>query len=209
MNDFDAPTWVAFSDLSGLKAMYAKDPVQATEALNTFYNTVYELQDTNNPINSIVVSDCAVFWIDRDNCVADLGTLLAHLKTLHKRLLPEYLLRTSIAYGHFKYEQRLEMPRIRKDMIIGAAYLDAYANNGRIEHGAIVVVKLPTGVTRQNLHLPDATKNLLRQHRLTKSFYEYFWSVLAPAGIKDFLIRREQANEATFSQLKQLYASGP
>ena len=29
MNDFDGQTWVAFSDLSGLKALYEKNPEEA------------------------------------------------------------------------------------------------------------------------------------------------------------------------------------
>lgn len=50
MNNFDGQTWVAFSDLSGLKAMYIKDVDQAATALDKFYNTAYGLQENDELI---------------------------------------------------------------------------------------------------------------------------------------------------------------
>lgn len=204
MNNFDGKTWAAFSDLSGLKALYEKKPEDAAKALDKFYNTIYDMQEEQNPINAIVVSDCAIFWIDRKNCVGELGTLLEHLKRLYRRMLPDYLLRTTIAYGHFKYQQRLEMPRIRKNMIIGGAYLDAYVNNERIDHGAIVIVKLPEGTSYRDLHFVN--KPMIKANCPKKGFYEYFWAVENHRQIKNFIKEREEANIATFSKLKELYS---
>ncbi len=206
MNNFDGKTWAAFSDLSGLKALYEKKPEDAAKALDKFYNTIYDMQEEQNPINAIVVSDCAIFWIDRKNCVGELGILLGQLNELHRRMLPDYLLRTTIAYGHFKYQQRLEMPRIRKNMIIGGAYLDAYANNERIYHGAIVIVKLPEGTNYRNLHL--ANRPMIKANCPKKGFYEYFWAIENHRQIKTFIQEREEANIATFSKLKELYSGG-
>ncbi len=205
MNNFDGQTWVAFSDLSGLKAMYIKDVDQAAAALDKFYNTTYSLQENDELINSIVVSDCAVFWIDRQDCLDCLATLLRRLQEFHQQLLPDYLLRTTIAYGHFKYEQRLEIPRIRKNMIVGRAYLDAYANNDRVDHGAIVIVTLPENISFKELEVAYGRKDYMRRSSKGKGYYEYFWAVKTPRKIKDFLNKREEANAATFAKLKELY----
>lgn len=208
MNDFDGKTWVAFSDLCGLKALYEKNPGDAAEALDKFYNAVYDVQEEQNPINAIVVSDCAIFWIDIRNCVNELGTILGHLKELHRKMLPDYLLRTTIAYGHFKYQQRLEISTIRKNMIIGLAYLDAYANNDKIDHGAIVVVKLPEGTIFRSLQLVTEYKSIIKADYPKKGFCEYFWSVQNSRQIKTFIQEREEVNIATFSKLKELYSGG-
>ena len=206
MNDFDGQTWVAFSDLCGLKAMYEEDAEKAAQALNKFYNTVYDLQYSNNSINSIVVSDCSVCWIDRPDCTAGLSMLLEKLKSLHQRMLPDHLIRTTIAYGHFKYEGRLEMPQIQKNMIIGGAYLDAYANNDKIEHGSIVIVKLPEGTDYGNLRMESEYKNMLKGNCPVEGFCEYFWSLSNKQNIERFLYKRKEINNSVFQNLKKLYS---
>jgi len=206
VNDFDGQTWVAFSDLCGLKAMYEKNTEQAAQALDKFYNTVYDLQHDGNPVNSIVVSDCAVFWEDRTNCTDDLSILLEKVKSLHQLMLPDYLIRTTIAYGHFKYQGRLEMPRIRKNMIVGGAYLDAYANNDKIELGSIVIVKLPESTNFQNLSLRRECKVMIKTNCPAKGFYEYFWSLGNKSQMSGFLDRRKEIQNAIFQKLKDLYS---
>jgi len=207
MNDFDGKTWVAFSDLCGLKAMYAKEPDQAAEALDKFYNVAYGLHSEDDIINSLVVSDCSIFWIDRPDCIDGLELLLERLKGFHLHMLPDYLLRSTIAYGHFKYQQRLEMPTIRKNMIVGGAYLDAYANNDKIDHGAIVIVKLPEGSNYRGLQISNNCKMLLKTNCPSKGLYEYLWSIENSRQIKDFIKNRDKANNATFSKLKELYSA--
>jgi len=204
MNNFDGKTWVAFSDLSGLKALYEKKPEYAAKALDKFYNTIYQMQAERNDINAIVVSDCAIFWIDIKDCIDKLDNILIHLKELHKLMLPDYLLRTTIAYGNFKYQQRLEMPRIRKNMIIGGAYLDSYANNDKIDHGAVVIVKLPERTIYRDLTF--VSKTMIKANYPKKGFYEYFWAVEDSRQIRAFINEREKAKEATFSKLKDLYS---
>jgi len=150
LQDFDGQTWVAFSDLCGTKAMYRKNPKKAAKALHEFYNAVYRVQQQRQQVSALAVSDCAIFWahggpragIDgADACHDALSVLLERLKRLHRRMVDHgYLLRTTVAYGHFRYERRLEIPRLRKGMIVGGAYLDAYAANGRIRKGAIFVL---------------------------------------------------------------------
>jgi len=206
MHNFDGQTWVAFSDLCGLKTMYEKDSEKAAQALDKFYNKVYELQHNNDSINSIVVSDCCVFWIDRPECINGLSILLEIVKRLHQQMLPDYLIRTTIAYGHFKYEGRLEMPRIRKNMIVGGAYLDAYANNDKIELGAIVIVKLPKGINYNNLLLGKEYKNVIKANSPKNGFYEYCWSLRNKNQIRVFLDRRKEIQSGVFQKLRELYS---
>jgi hypothetical protein len=206
MNDFDGQTWVAFSDLCGLKTMYEKDTEQAAQALDKFYNAVYDLQQRTDSINSVVVSDCAVFWIDRVECTNDIGRVLDHLKRLHTQMLLDYLIRSTIAYGHFRYQRRLEMPRIRKDMIIGGAYLDAYANNDKIQHGSIVIIKLPESINYRNLQLDREYRDMIKANCPVKGFYEYFWSLRNKGQIGGFLDKRKEIQNSVFQKLKELYS---
>ena len=200
MNNFDGQTWVAFSDLSGLKKMYSKSHKKAAKALSKFYSSVYNLQQSKVVINAIVVSDCAVFWIDKQDCKNELSVLLDKVKQLHQKMLPDYLLRTTIAYGHFKYQQRIEMPTIRKNMIIGGAYLDAFMKNDKIEHGAIVIVELPS-----KMEMKDIINDDYVTKKIQGKFYEYFWMLNNKSEIKEFVKRRKEIQENIFENLKKLY----
>lgn len=206
MNNFDGQTWVAFSDLSGLKALYEEDRDKAAIALDKFYNSVYELQRETNSVNSIVVSDCAIFWIDEIDCTDKLEVLLDKMKRLHQQMLPDYLVRSTIAYGHFKYQDRLEMPRIHKNMIIGGAYLDAYANNDKINHGDIVIVKLPDGISYNNFQITGTLKELIRKDSPVKDFHEYFWQLQNKRQISSFMEKRKEIHYAIFREIKELYS---
>jgi hypothetical protein len=148
--DFDGETWVAFSDLCGTRAMYRTNPKKAAEALDEFYNAVYAVQRAQGEVSALAVSDCAVFWVhgvDRGGRTRQmLAGLLERLKRLHRQMVDgRYLVRTTVAYGHFRYQRRLEIPRLRKDMIVGGAYLDAYAANDRVRKGAIFVLRPQDG----------------------------------------------------------------
>ena len=206
MNSFNGQTWVAYSDLCGLKAMYASAPEEAVKALDKFYNTVYELQRDKNSVNYIVVSDCAIFWIDKPDCIKDLSIVLKESKELYQKMLPDYLVRTTIAYGHFKYENRIEMPCIRKELIVGAAYLDAYANNDKIATGAIAIVKLHGNTPLENISIDDDYKQLIKEHSPKKSFYEYYWSLQNESQIGSFVNKRKEIQNTIFQKLKELYS---
>lgn len=90
-------------------------------------------------------------------------------------------------------------------MIVGRAYLDAYANNDRVDHGAIVIVTLPENVSFKELEVAYGRKDYMRRSPKRKGFYEYFWAVKTSRKIRDFLNKREEATAATFVKLKELY----
>jgi hypothetical protein len=199
---FDGETWVAFTDLCGTKVMYNENPEVAAKALDTFYNTVFDIHQETNGICTIAVSDCAIFWLNEGvNQQTNLHTLLNSLKALHRRMIDKsYLLRTTVAYGNFKYQQRLEIAAIRKDMFVGSAYLDAYANNDKIQPGQIGIVK--------SAHCTDIKLCAGDLHGLVfkirnSGFWEYFWSVNDARQIQRLKEQRARAYKATAEKLKE------
>ncbi len=214
LQDFDGQTWVAFSDLCGTKAMYKESPDKAAEALDRFYNAVYELQRAQGEISALAVSDCAIFWLHDptgypgEASVAPrmLECLLTHVKTLHMRMVEEkYLVSTTVAYGHFRYQQRLEIPRLRKDMIVGGAYLDAYAANDKVREGTIVILK-PADA-------PDAAQcagrfsKMIKPYERSRNQREFFWWLDSPDRIQEAKQAVKQAADSRFRELLRTYGS--
>lgn len=205
MYDYDGNTWVAFSDLCGLKAMYRKDPREAASALDRFYNITFDLQREEDDINSLVVSDCAIFWIDQEEPIYDSTALLDKLKSLHIKMLPDYLIKTSIAYGHFKYQRRSETPSIRKNMIVGGGYLVAYAENDNIEAGSITVVQLPPVDSEYYVDVFSSASIPFKDNFPHDGFREYFWSLNHDNDIDSFIRNRNNIKESVYAQYKSLY----
>ena len=202
--NFEGKTWVAFTDLCGTKDMYKEKPEIAAKALHTFYNAVFNIHQQSGNISTIVVSDCAIFWLNRGaNQQDNLDTLLSSLKKLNREMIGKnYLLRTTIAYGHFKYQQRLEIPGISKNMFVGSAYLDAYANNDKAIEGSIAIASWPKGKKR-NGYSQQFQKFVRKGKDL--DFWEYFWSVDDASEIKRLIAEREKAYKLTFEKLKEIY----
>jgi hypothetical protein len=214
LENFEGQTWVAYSDLCGTKAIYRENPNNAAKALNRFYNEVYNLNEPASNISSLVVSDCAIFWVDRNGSYREEGMaielqtleqLLSRLNSLHKKMISEdYLIKTTISYGHFRYQNRLEMPRIRKDMIIGGAYLDVYAKNDKVNAGSIVLLT-EQNKEYQNLILSDdwRWKNLCHKMLCGK---EYYWCANAERDIARIQeVQRIRKKQERFQKLKELY----
>jgi len=211
--NFEGETWVAFSDLCGTKAMYKENPDKAAEALDHFYNTVYVVQQVQNEISALVVSDCAIFWVhdaaEHRAMFQMLPTLLKQLKWLHRQMIEHnYLVRTTIAYGHFRYEQRIELPRLRKDMIIGGAYLDAYAANDKVTPGGIVILRPPTQGEddtprpRETLDVQRAAGDFagyLRARRRQKQ-WEFVWWINTESDVDSALQSRKMSKKQTVYQ---------
>lgn len=204
--DFDGQTWVAFSDLCGTKAIYAEDPDKAAKVLDIFYNTVYDIQCNSGNISSLVVSDCAIFWIHGNGSLNGetkinpdmLGTLLEQLQKLHQEMIRQNcLIRSTVAYGHFKYQQRLEMPRIRKNMVIGGGYLEAYVANEKQRLGSIVIVKKPddwniSSCRNYESYISPSSEN---------GAWEYIWWSKEGEDINGALQRRDKAIKDQYTNI--------
>ena len=134
LENIDGNAFVAFTDIAGFKKMLINGN-KAAEALNYFYNCGYDVLKDNLLVKGLFVSDSGILIVPCDSTYKmklkdNLRALLKVIKELNIKMLDKnYMLTTSIAFGHFKYENRLEFPGISKDMMLGHAYLNAYLDN--------------------------------------------------------------------------------
>lgn len=126
------------------------DVNKAAEALNYFYNCGYYILTDNTLVKGLFVSDSGILIVpcnstDKIVLRSNLVALLKVVKELNMKMLDgNYMLIIAIAFGHFKYENRLEFPGISKDMMLGHAYLNAYLDNenktNKLELGQCIIV---------------------------------------------------------------------
>lgn len=135
---------MAFLDISGFQEMMRRE-YSAVKALNQFYNTVFGINRGFNrskhrnmtKVRSLVVSDCAVIFVDnkhldRDN-VRDLQSILRFIQQVNQDLIKEtnlpMMTTCSIAYGRFKYRNRFELEGISREFFMGWPYVRAFLDN--------------------------------------------------------------------------------
>jgi len=134
LENIDGNAFVAFTDIAGFKKMLT-DGNRAAKALDYFYNCGYDILNVNSLVKGLFVSDSGILIVpcnstDKMKLKDNLKALLKVIKELNIKMLDKnYMLTTSIAFGYFKYENRLEFPGISKDMMLGHAYLNAYLDN--------------------------------------------------------------------------------
>ena len=120
ISDFEGETFVAFIDISGFKELM-KDEKRAWKALDKLYQYGYEVirestEQVNIRVEGLFISDSGILFV-RD-CQDLIGGL--KIKELNKRMLKhDFMLTTSIAYGHFKYQERIEFIGIEKTQYMG------------------------------------------------------------------------------------------
>lgn len=197
--DFDGETYVSFSDLCGFKELMG-DQQRAYEALNRLYNKTYELLTSSDYISlrALAVSDCVISWAHHGATDEEmLCSISALAKDLHTRMLAQrYLMRTAIAYGDFKYEPRIEPTRLRKDLLLGKAYLDAYVGSDEAEPGAIVLLEANGASPPQ--------RGFWRQCQKPKG-WEYFWAAQTQQDVARLMEERRRCHDARFRCLIQTY----
>jgi len=201
INDYDGDTFVAFLDISGFKKLMLKEKM-AWEALDKLYQSVYEiLRNQNNPcrVEGIFISDCGVLFIRRNGntlpTTSDcLKLLLTIIKEINKRMIEhDFMLTTSIAYGRFKYQERIEFMGIEKNPIYGNAYISAFLDNEngnpKIQPGQCRIVNenLPENIinTLKNQQNDDIFK-MVRKHDGDKKHYYFYWMIENPTEIEIF-----------------------
>jgi hypothetical protein len=191
IENYSGETFVAFTDISGFKAMMKSD--KAKNCLIYFYKKGYEI--LNNQENSIYkvdgffVSDCGVLFVKENNvenkAVDCLRVLLDVVEKLNREMLKEsYMLMTSIAYGHFEYKLMKEHQHTNKNPIYGEGYLDAYLDlenqNEKIKPGQCRLKK------------SDLIKKIFERNQgferiLPKEHHFYFyWMVNEKSEIEEF-----------------------
>ncbi len=175
---------------------------EAYKALNHLFNSVYELLRDRQSIKGLAVSDCVISWTadkQLDSIVDFVGSL--HRKMIHRR----YLMRTTIAYGQFEFQQRIQLINLGKQMIWGGAYLAAYLGNERVKPGSI-------GFLVEH-NIPNTEASLCnwrwkRQSYKNGTLHEYYWAANKREDIH--LIRetkRLRKKQERYEALKDLYNS--
>ena len=184
VKNFSGKTFVAFVDISGFKVIMSEDKSQAVGALNKFYQIGYQvLQDYQNKVNGIFVSDCAVLFVTKNTSKDEqLNILLEVVQKINKQMLEEnFMLTTNISYGDFYYEDRVEFTGISKNLLLGSAYLEAYLDsiaNPKIEAGMCRILSKNI----EDTSFLDSNQFLMRK----KQHYYFYLNVNIPEQIEAF-----------------------
>ncbi len=202
ISNFNGRTFVAFIDISGFKQLM-KDEKRAWKALDRFYSYGYEVikenrqhrQQNNIHVDGIFVSDSGILFVrNSNNKIECLKTVLMVVKKLNERMLDDdFMLTTSIAYGDFKYQERIEFEGIEKNPIYGNAYISAFLDNEtgkpRIQPGQCRIVKqnLPDKIA----HFIEDINNdeilcMVKKRDNDKEHYYFYWMVETPGEIEQF-----------------------
>ncbi len=210
-------TFVAFLDISGFKKMMSptdQGEDKAYKALRTFYENGYDLlgdEYNNEDLKSVFISDSAIAFIpmdfDLDNSIFEkINLLLGFIKKMNKRMLDNgYLLTTSIAFGKFKYQDKIEIPnQMSKEPVYGNAYvnsvLDSEGRKPKIQAGECRMVKknFPREFRRKlenDNHIFNYNcLNMIEKKHGDNGHYYYYWMKEEPREIRNF---KQCYNEAT------------
>lgn len=181
--NFSGNTFVAFVDVCGFKTMMKESEERVYRVLNAFYQVGYDvLRKSRNHINGIFVSDCGILFSREGGQQEQLENLLQVVKVINRRMLgDDVMLTTNIAYGSFRYENRIEFIGIEKNMIYGNAYLSAYLDslaNPKMEAGQCRI--LINNISREILDSNEFLKTQGRKH------YYYYWNIDDSEKIESF-----------------------
>ncbi|GAB4514475.1 MAG: hypothetical protein Tsb004_22620 [Allomuricauda sp.] len=182
--DYNGNTFVAFTDISGFKELMKKD-TDALEAIRYFYQTGFNVLLDSENVEGFFVSDCGILFARNGNNNEKLRAILNTLKRINERLiLRNYMLTTSIAFGHFDYQGKIEFQGIEKNPIYGGAYVQAFLDNEmgkpRIQPGQCRLMKknLPE-IDRDNFPL------LVKRGKDNQHLY-FYWNLSNTNQIEEF-----------------------
>jgi hypothetical protein len=133
-----ADTFVAFMDIAGFKSMMGNG-MRGVLALDAFYSAGFTVlkelrlrSDGSALVDGFFVSDCGVLFVRGQDqaCLARLESLCRVIQQIHRRTFDEAVqLTTSIAWGEFSYDERIEFPGVGKSPLYGNAYVAAVSDN--------------------------------------------------------------------------------
>jgi len=134
LEPFTGETFVAYLDISGFKEYMKKHiAINSLEDLNQIgYEVITDYNKSSNvKISGIFISDCGILFT-RFSGGWEIGLLplLESIKKINIKMLEkDHLTTCSIAYGMFSYQKRDSSTEVRKNPIIGEAYLTAYQDH--------------------------------------------------------------------------------
>jgi hypothetical protein len=180
--DYNENTFVAFTDISGFKELMKTDK-EALKALKLFYQSGYNVLAESPNIQGLFVSDAGVLFARDGDIETRLSDLLSVVKKINRIMLEgEYMLTTSITYGYFNYQGKIEFEGIEKNPIYGGAYVHAFLDN---ETGSPKIQPGQCRICKQNL--PDLN---LDQFEFVKDngkkHYQFYWNVNSQNEIAEF-----------------------
>lgn len=210
IREYNGETFVAFVDISGFKELMRTD--KAWESLDRFYQCGYEALENkdNNGVEGIFVSDCGVLFVRDEggsaveNKRSCLRSLLSVVKEINLKMLRHnFMLTTSIAYGSFKWQDRIEREGMQKNPIYGQAYVTAYLDNEsgspKIQPGQcrIITKNLPNDLISNAVNGDDILQTIDRQG----DHYYFYWMLNNPQKIKKINQAYEDAKKSTYDQI--------
>jgi hypothetical protein len=132
---FHGKTFVAFMDIEGFKSMMG-DGKRAPLALDAFYSAGYTVLKEHRGdailVDGFFMSDCGVLFVRGENEASSirLESICRIIQQIHQRTFKKtFQLTTSISWGDFSYDERIEFPGIEKNPIYGSAYVAAFVDS--------------------------------------------------------------------------------
>src|SRR4051812_21701471 len=108
VQNYSGQKFVAFLDISGFKDLM-KDDIKGLEALKRLYQSGYDALRDSDGVDGFFVSDSGILFSRTGTVHERLTKLLSAIKAINRRMLQkDYMLATSITYGHFDYHYKLE-----------------------------------------------------------------------------------------------------
>lgn len=194
VQNYSGQTFVAFLDISGFKELM-KDDRKALEALKRLYQSGYDALRDADGVEGFFVSDSGILFVRTGTSHERLRKILSVIKAINRQMLQgEYMLTTSIAYGHFDYHDKLEFDGIEKNPIYGYAYVQAFLDNEtgkpKIQPGQcrLVLRNSPIDIDFQHQDF-----ELLKQKGNDNKHRYFYWNVNHLDEIEDF---EEQYNDS-------------
>jgi hypothetical protein len=199
-----------------------KNEKKARSVLDRFYETIYnipyETPDSDSPlatrINAVAVSDCAVLFLssgseesNRDvDKIEGLPKLLKFIKKTNRALVRKsfgfpFMTTCSIAYGDFEYRNKSDREYVRKNCIMGTAYvralLDSESSESKMRPGECRILK-------DNLDLLPSQNPVFQLLDSRKTYYYFYWMLENPQDIRRFKRKYRKIWEGTYSRLIKL-----
>lgn len=194
IKSFEGNTFMAYTDIAGFRKMMKNG--KALEALDAFYSGGYKILKKQAfkkvRIDGFFISDCGVLFTRNSGAskVDELQALLSLVKDINRLMARSgFMLMTSIAYGFFKYEDRIDLEMIKQNAVEGGAYVKTYVDNEadlpKIQPGQCRIIRegLPQEVADAIAGGKGNGELSLTRKYKSRNHYYYWWMARGPLEI--------------------------
>lgn len=167
VHPYAGDTFVAFMDISGFSNMMS-DGDRAWHVLNRFYSAGFgvlrqQTQLDRAHVEGFFISDSGILFVRATDTEAKTGSLTQLLGAVREMNVEmakvDAMLTSSIAWGYFSYDERLQFAGIEKQALYGNAYVAAVLDNMKeapaIQPGQCRIVRR---------HLPNDVVDAIERH---------------------------------------------